>query len=215
MKPFTLLVSCLLLVVACTPKTSEQKVEEVAQQEVEEPTTLEETPEAPTGFVVRDPNDDELNEFGVITEMQDAGYPLYNVTISFPERGSSSNFSLNAEQAALSHEASAYLEQYATIYYESEESTEVLDIIFNGQFLLGEYAPEDHEGLESFTGIIRGATRTSGDLPSSLKIEGEEGTLEFEYFVDNETVTANDQQVTVYYYTRYVDVITYLELSAD
>lgn len=212
---FVSVVSCLLFVVACSPKTNEQQVEEATHPVGEEQTSEEEEPDAPVGFTVREPNDDELNEFGMITDMEDAGYPLYNVTIAFPERGSSNNFSLNAEEAALSHEASAYLEKYATIYYESEESTEVLDVIFNGQSLLGEYAPEDHEGLESFTGILRGASSASGDLPSELKVEGEDSTLSFEYFVDEPTMTANDQSVTIYYYTRYVDVITYLELSEE
>ncbi len=196
---------------ACSPKTSEDKTEATE----EEQSDAKEVVEEPVGFQPREPNDDELNEFGLISELEEAGYPLYNVTLSFPERGMSSNFSLNVESASLSHEISMFRDQYATIYYESEESNEVLDIIFNGRSLLGEYAPEDHDGLENLTGVLRGASSVSGDLPGKLTVEGEDGTLAFEYFVDEATMTANDQQVTVYYYTRYVDVITYLELSKD
>lgn len=210
-KYFALAAIALGLVLACTSKTSENTNEATT----DEPTMTSETADEPEGFVSREPNDDELNEFGVIAELEEAGYPLYTVTISFPERGMSSGFSLNVESATLSDEISKFQGQFATIYYESEESTEVLDIILNDQSLLGEYAPEDHEGLERFEGTLKGATSESGDLPGTLQIEGEEETLVFEYFVDTATIAANDQQVVVYYYKRYVDIITYLERSVD
>lgn len=214
MKHIALISGFLLLLTGCTPKTTEQANEGSTPQGTA-PASIDEAPVLPAGFTVRAPADEELNEFGIITGLEEAGYPLYNVTVSFPERGTSSNFLLNAEKASLSHEVNAFAEKYATIYYESETSNEVLDIIFEGKSLSGAYEPGDHEGLESFTGVLRGASSASGDLPTKLAVEGEDGALPFEYFVDAATMTANDQAVTIYYYTRYLDAITYLELSAD
>jgi hypothetical protein len=210
-KPYHTIIACSLLVLACSQTTTEgDGSAEEQPMKVENP-----EPEAPVSFSVREPNDEELNEFGIIEAIEDAGYPMYNVTVSFPERQMSGNFSLNAESASLSHELSAYQDHYATLYYESEESNEVLDIIFDGKSLLGEYAPEDHEGLTRFDGVLKGADRESGDLPASIKVVGAEDELDFAYFVDAATVGANNQPVTVYYYTRYVEVITYLELSEN
>lgn len=208
-KYFSLASIALLLVSSCTSNKIDN------EKTTEEPEVSSEVIETPAGFAVREPGDDEINEFGIITTLEEVGYPLYNVTVSFPEREMISNFSLNVESASLSDEISKFQNQYATIYYESEETTEVLDIIFDEKSLLGEYAPEDHEGLERFDGILKGATSVSGDLPNTLKLEGEDETLTFEYFVDTETIAANNQQVSVYYYKRYVDFITYLQLSQN
>ncbi len=208
----------MLLLFACGPSTKSDTsevvesqtpaIEEQASDAVSEESVL-------AGFTLREPTDDEINEFGVIEELEDAGYPMFNLTVAFPERQTSSNFSLNAEIASLSHDINAYRDQYATIYYESNESTEVLDILLGGNSLLGEYAPEDHEGLTRFDGVLSGADRVSGDLPSKIQIEGEEGALTFEYYVDAATVAANGKAVTAYYYQRYVDTITYMALSED
>lgn len=213
----TLVTFLMLTLMSCNTQPSETTSEKESTTEgnTEIDTKDTKTPDEPSGFNVREPGDEELNEYGLITVMEDAGYPMYNVTVSFPERQSSNDFTLNAENTALSHEVNAFQDKYATLYYESNESNEVLDIIFEGKSLLGEYAPEDHDGLTKFEGLLKGATSESGDLPSELKIEGEEETLVFEYFVDAETMAANDQQVTVYFYKRYVDEITYLELSVD
>lgn len=206
-----------LVLMSCNTQPSENTSEETTTMQVkpETETTDTESSNEPAGFVVREPGDEELNEYGLITAMEDAGYPMYNVTVSFPERQSSNDFTLNAENAALSHEVNAFQDKYATLYYESNESNEVLDIIYDGKSLLGEYAPEDYKGLTKFEGVLKGATSESGDLPSVLTIEGEGETLAFEYFVDVETMAVNDQQVTVYYYKRYVDEITYMQLSVD
>lgn len=206
-----------------TPIVETETVAEAPAEEAENPTEEAEVPEMietdpipdESGFTVREPNDEELNEYGIITAIEDSGYPMSMVSVSFPEREMNFDFLLNEEDVMLSHGLMEFLDQYATIYYEIIDSNDIMDIIFEGQSLLGEYAPEDHEGLEKFEGTLKRATSASGDLPSTISVAGENETLDFEYFVDEDLIAINGQKITVYYYQRARELITYMELSVD
>ncbi len=217
----------LIALVACSPKSSDQA--EASQTEPEpapeeqvaeslgpgEEVTDARSPQVHSWFTAREPGDEEIREYGIITEMEDSPYPMFNISVSFPEREMSASFSLNAEGASLSHNIGDFLDQYASIYYEIKESNHVADIIFNDQSLLGEYALEDYEGFERFEGILRGADSESGDLPGTLTIEGDNENFEFDYFVDSVLMEVNNQKIMVYYFERVDSEITYMELSTD
>ena len=53
----------------------------------------------------RDPTDDELNEYGLIASVEDGPYPMYSVTIEFPERRMRQSFSLNIEAVDMDRDA--------------------------------------------------------------------------------------------------------------
>ena len=169
-----------------------------------------------SSFTPREPTDDEIREFGIITAIEDAPFPRFVVSISFPERDLSVDLDMNVADVEISHELDKFIGQYATIYYELIEFHGVADIQFDGQSILGEYAPEIESSWETFKGRLQGAEHASGDLPSELRVEDESGqSIKFEFFVDDEVMKVNDKVVEIFYRTSESEAITYMELSED
>jgi len=84
------------------------------------------------------------------------------------------------------------------------------DLQLEGTSLFGEYAPEYDNSWHQFTGVLNGADQiTAGDLPSTIIITDSEGKkMDFELFIDNETVKANGKTVNAFYDIRGVNNIT-------
>lgn len=165
----------------------------------------------------REPTDDEIREFGKITSIEDGAYPFFSITVEFPERKMIESFGFNVENNPLSVEELMAMEgKFATLYYTSELENSLIDIHLNGQSLFGEAAPELWPELKTFIGVLTDAVLVSGDLPDEiLVIDSDRNELEFELFVTEEVVAANNKEVTVYYDVSGVSTITYLSVSEE
>lgn len=224
MKSFflTALAACFLFTACQSPSTpvateTEQPVLETPAVEQEEAVNEPAVETATDQEWPREPTDDEIREYGIITSIEDSPYPMFSIDVEFPERQTSASFSFNVEESPLDMEALMdFQEQYATIYYIIHESVDVFDIHANGTSLLGEDTPESLEGLKVVEGILGGADHTSGDLPSEIYVEDEQGKrLTFEYFVSDVEMAMNGKHITIYYLFRYRERITYLEKAED
>lgn len=169
-------------------------------------------------FADREMTGDEIRETGRISRIEDSGYPMFLVTVEFPERLMQIDFNLNAESIGLDPGELAKLKgKYVVLYYLSETEQNIFDIHFKGKSLLGEYAPETDPSWETITGILKGATtETAGDLPDEIFVTDSNGVkFTFKYFITPEMVAVNGKRVTVWYSSYGVQTITYLRALKD
>jgi len=153
----------------------------------------------------------ELREFGIIENIEDGAYPFFVVTVNFVQLETKIDFNLNIEAITLGHEDLInQVGKYATIYYISELESSLNDLQLEGTSLFGEFAPEYDSNWDQITGILNGADQvTSGDLPSMISITDSEGKkMDFELFIDEETVKANGKTVDAFFGLRGVHTIT-------
>lgn len=166
----------------------------------------------------REPNDEEIREFGRIAAIEDGAYPLFSVTVEFPERKMTASFTVDIEDIALdSAQLMALQGQYANIYYIAKTENMLMDLQYNGKSVQGEGAPESAETLEKIAGVLSGADSvTAGDLPDVISIIDAEGRkLDFDEYITDDVVALNGKVVTASYYTRGSQIITYLEASRN
>ncbi|NPD44400.1 MULTISPECIES: hypothetical protein [unclassified Lentimicrobium] len=164
----------------------------------------------------REPTDDEIREFGIISNIEDGIYPMFIVTIEFPEREFQMDFNLNMEYANIDPKSiDLLIGKYASFYYTSELENRLIDMHFQGKSLMGDYAPEVSDNWKKVNGVLSGAeSPTISDLPGSISITDKSGEVfEFEYYVDEMMVKANGQEVNAFYTLRGVEDITYLRVS--
>lgn len=161
--------------------------------------------------------DPTITERGRITQAEDAGYPIMVVTIEFPERNFSEQFTVNLEEvegmdgAALS----AAVGKYVVFDYTSVLSNALLDLKYNGKSLIYESdAPEMGSDIQTIEGILSNAAEeTTSDLPDELLITTEEEITErFEFYITSEIVKANGKRVVGYYESRTQNTIHRIEL---
>ena len=166
-----------------------------------------------------EPGDEEIREFGIIETIEDGGYPFFVVTVNFVERNMKHDFNLNIEAIDMDMEELATLtDQWATIYSTANIENFLYDLQYKGESVFGEYAPEKTDpSWKKITGVLSGAAEvTAGDLPDTVTVTSEEGTtLNFDIFIDAETVKANGNQVTAYYVIRGVNTITHIQPAED
>ncbi len=165
----------------------------------------------------REPTDDEIREFGILTNIEDGQYPQFTLTVEFPDRHSEADFNLNIESIPQSVAAlNALKGKYVTIYYTDSEENMLMDIHFKGKTLYGQYAPEMDDGYKQITGVLGGADHESGDTPSEIWITSPEGKkMLFKEFVTKEIMAKNGKTVTGYYYQRFSRAISYLKPSPN
>lgn len=206
-KPYLLIIMS-LVIVSCQSskeKTGEEHAEDELHDAVEK-------------YEEREPTDDELNEFGIVTSIEDTGYPMFAIDVEFPERQMTASYTFNVEKSPMNAEELMALNgKYATFYYITEDELQLADVLFEGKTLLGEYGLDEYEGFDTATGKLAGADEpTPGDLPGKVTVTTNSGeTLSFKYFVTNEMVAVNEKEVTIYYYEMGVNEITYLWASEN
>jgi hypothetical protein len=164
----------------------------------------------------REPAEDEIREFGIIRSIEEGQYPMFIVTVEFPDRQTKADFNLNIEAITQSStELNSMKGKYATLYYTDNSENMLMDMHYKGKTLY----EEDTEiaGYKSITGILSGAEKeTAGDLPNTLYITDASGKkMPFDEFIISEVVAKNGKTVTGYYYTRYNQSITYIKESKD
>lgn len=164
----------------------------------------------------REPTDNEIREYGILTSIEDAPYPMFSIDVEFPEREMSMSFSFNVEESSLDMEALMAMKgKYATMYYVIEDDPQIESIVKECEPVWGEINP-DSNGIKEITGVLSGASAVSGDLPGILTITTRDGTvMEFEHFIEDAVVAVNDEEVTIFYYEHYMNKITYLKASED
>lgn len=159
--------------------------------------------------------DDELRDIGLIEKIEDGAYPFYVVTVDFPKREMKIDFNLNIESIDLDVQGlNDLLGKYTPITYTSELENNLIDLHLEGASLFGEYAPEYDSSWLKITGILKGADAvTAGDLPSMISIvDSDNKTMNFEIFIDPETVEANGKLVDAYYSVDIVNTLTQIDL---
>jgi hypothetical protein len=160
-------------------------------------------------------SDDEIQERGILKEIEDSGYPFATLTIEFPERKFSETFTLNFEEVRSVVNPSVlnkWKGKYVSFRYTSQITNALLDIQKNGKSMMGEYAVEVTPEMSKIVGILEGANQeTAGDLPSKITI----GTLSFEFFVTKAMVEANGTKVVGYYEERTQNQIKAIKLLAQ
>lgn len=166
-----------------------------------------------------DPNvpEDAIRDYGLIEKYTDGAYPMYIVTVDFVEKNFKMDFNLNIEAVSLDPQTLDNLVgKYASLYYTSEWVEDINDLYFNDKSLGGKYAPELSEDWSIFKGTLSGAESLSGDLPTLITITNSDGeSMNFEWYVDDEVLKANKQEVTAYYSGRAINTIVQIEPSKN
>jgi hypothetical protein len=162
--------------------------------------------------------DVEVKAYGKIKAIADGAYPMYIVTVEFPEQKKTVDLNLNVEEIAISISDLEKLRgKYAYINYKETMENRLVDIHFEGKTLYGADAPKLDASYKRVTGILSGAEQeTTGDLPDALFITDSIGTkMAFKEYITPETVAKNGEKVTVYYYTNNNQTITKITATND
>jgi hypothetical protein len=174
-----------------------------ATTETNPPATAQTPPATPS---VEPVSDDEINERGLLKAVDDSGYPFATLTIEFPERKFSEQFTINLGNVknVTMNELSEGIGHYVAFAYTSEISNALLDIQLDGESLLGDDAPTLQADTKQIMGKLKGANReTTGDEPGKISITTDDNTTEtFYYFVTKQMVAANGKIVIGYFEER-------------
>lgn len=160
--------------------------------------------------------EDEIREFGLVKQVEDAGYPFATLTIEFPERGFEEYFTLNMEEVEGVDPGvvNKWKGRYVEFYYTSSLSYALLDIRQNGVSLIGMNPDELPEGLRKASGTLDCPEEPSGDLPGTLQImDAHADSYSFEFFITPEIINARGQLVEGYFEERSVNNITKIRPS--
>lgn len=163
-----------------------------------------------------EPGDDEIREYGRVVAFEDGVYPIFNITIEFPERQIQESFFFNVMEVGVEESSLAGLvDQYITIHYTSELESALVDMQLDGVSLVDD-ALETGE-VKTMTGVLSGAEApTMSDLPGSFLITEADGReTRFEYYIPDTMVAANGKTVTVTYITQTRNQITRIIPSDD
>ncbi|MBB4302042.1 hypothetical protein GGD81_001066 [Rhodobium orientis] len=155
---------------------------------------------------------DETTARGRIVAVEDAGYPMFAVTVAFPAKDEETLL-LNAEEAAIDPGVLAGLEgRTAEIAVLRDERNSLYDLHYQGKSVFDPDAEKPGPERQSITGTLKGADEpTGGDLPDEITVTDGKGNSEtFEYFIQPEMVAVNGREVTAYFETRTVAEITSL-----
>ncbi len=161
------------------------------------------TPAAPPSADVRAPAEGETRIDGAVTQVEDGAYPLFTVTIQ-PESGAPIALYLNAEGGAdlNSQQPANFSGQNVIAYYTTTEDLALTDLrTAAGASLLPADTPAPAADAPSITGVLSGAEAvTASDLPDVITVTDAQGAARsFEYYITEEIVAANGQQVTARY----------------
>lgn len=217
---FGFMLTSAMLIISCN-SDNENNVEKSIQTDVnKEESTLTSKPVETENTIIeeREPTDSEIREYGRVIGIEDGAYPMFIITVEFPERNIKHDFNLNNESIDKSVESLYnFMGKYATIYYLSELENFLLDIHLNGISLMGEYAPKKDTTWKTITGIFEGAEKVSGgDLPDEVSVTDKLGKkISFKQFITPEMVAANGKIVEVFYYLKGQETITYIRTSEN
>jgi hypothetical protein len=153
---------------------------------------------------------------GVLTKLEDAGYPMFIASITLPDGGVVEAL-FNNEAVAVAGEANSLVGKPVTASISITSQASLLRLAAKGQTVYefqGDGALEIPADAKTVTGTLSGADTPSGDLPSQLKITSTDGSVvDFEEFSDPKLEAQNGKVVTMTYIMR--DSADVIALSAD
>jgi hypothetical protein len=171
------------------------------------------TPPSPVTDV-RPLADGETRIDGVVTQVEDGGYPQFTVTIQ-PEAGESLALYLNAESGAdlNNQEPGSFSGQTVIAYYTTADDPLLIALqSTSGAPIVAPDGPALANDDPTITGVLSGADAvTNSDLPDVVTITDGQGAVHnFEYYITEAMVAANGQQVTARYRSRVRHEVTLL-----
>jgi hypothetical protein len=146
-----------------------------------------------------------FNLVGVVTKVEDAGYPMFALTVLPDGQTETIGLLFNNEAASRPKdlEISAFEGKRAAIAYTRKPQLDLVDLTLAGKSLLTRQPGEVVGKPEaSVTGKLAGAKKLSaGDLPDVITVTDAAGKkFEFEMFIsDKPVVAANGKEVTASY----------------
>lgn len=161
--------------------------------------------------------DDILTEIGILSSVEDGAYPIYSITLEFPEREMWASFTVNVEAVAVDTNALyEHVNETISVDYTSDIDLSIIEMELESGFLNGTENREDLRDYKSASGLMQDASVTMGDLPGTFYLEdAEDNRTYFEDYVTEEMVAGNGRQVTVYYYERFVNNVTAIRLGDE
>lgn len=161
--------------------------------------------------------DDGINEFGILKEVEDSGYPLATLHIEFPERKFSEYFTINLEEVKNVNLGilQKWKGKYVAFTYNSDLTNALVDLQINGKSAINTEPMEFSDNVQIVVGVLRGATKvTESDLPSTISITTTDNQkLLFDYYITPEMVKINGRKVMVYYEEVVSNTITKIKVS--
>ncbi len=161
--------------------------------------------------------DDPINEFGILKEVEDSGYPLATLHIEFPERKFSEYFTINLEEVKNVNMGllQKWIGKYVAFTYNSNLTNALVDIQINGKSAINTEPVEFTKNTIKVVGVLKGASKvTESDLPSTISITtANNQKLLFDYYITPEMVKINGRKVVVYYEEVVSNTITKIKLS--
>ncbi len=161
--------------------------------------------------------DDPINEFGILKEVEDSGYPLATLHIEFPERKFSEHFTINLEEVKNVNMGllQKWIGKYVAFTYNSNLTNALVDIQINGKSAINTEPVEFTKNTIKVVGVLKGASKvTESDLPSTISITtANNQKLLFDYYITPEMVKINGRKVVAYYGEVVSNTITKIKLS--
>jgi hypothetical protein len=192
-----LLLLCLMMA-GCTSAPKQENEDAPETEEAQETGTLEDS---------SDEDDKLLTEYGLIQAVEGGAYPMYTITVKFPERNMIKTFSLNAEELQPRIEQLISLVgKYATIKYTSTLEPSLLDLRTKDKMIMGS-GKIDPSG-KRISGKLTGAEEiTNSDLPGAVQVSNDSQTIEFRFYVYEEIQAVNGKFVEANYTLRSINRI--------
>lgn len=156
-------------------------------------------------------------EVGKLKSVEDAGYPMYVVTLELPQGEVSYLMNMEAIQPRVDYAAlQSWIGKNVEVDYTTKKENALLNITLGGKSLLGEVG-DLPPNLKSITGVLKGAeNETAGDLPDEISITDKSNvTKKFEFFITSSMVKANGKTVVGYYEVRENSEINSIKLAGN
>ncbi len=161
--------------------------------------------------------DDGINEFGLLKDVEDSGYPLATLHIEFPERKFSEYFTINLEEVKNVNMGilQKWKGKYVAFTYNSDMNNALVDVQINGKSAIHTEPMEFSDNVQIVVGVLRGAGKvTESDLPSTISITTTDNQkLLFDYYITPEMVKINGRKVMAYYEEVVSNTITKIRVS--
>jgi len=158
-----------------------------------------------------------INEFGLLKDVEDSGYPLATLHIEFPERKFSEYFTINLEEVKNVNMGvlQKWKGKYVAFTYNSDLTNALVDLQINGKSAIHNEPMEFSDNVQIVVGVLRGATKvTESDLPSTISITTTDNQkLLFDYYITPEMVKINGRKVMAYYEEVVSNTITKIKVS--
>lgn len=157
------------------------------------------------------PDGEIINEKGLLKEIEDSGYPFFNLVIEFTERKFEERFNLNIEEIKGLNQGKLMKlkSKFINFSYNSEIRNTLLDIQVKGRSIFDTDVIALNDETNKVTGVLGGAEEiTPGDLPGKVTIRNKKGDVfEFSFYISDDMVLQNGKTVTAFFEERTINEI--------